>query len=1197
MVFDNAFLQVQLANPIEKEAIDGSRLHRKALLELLDQVEDVISVEESMDNDLEMYSCKTDDTKRKHLAVESNSLKIAPKRVNCLPSNINFLVLEVSEKHRTDDSSCLEYPVKVLHLLNEQSGRAFCVHLHDSWFYSVVGAGDTINVIGDFDEQGKCVVDNESNLLIVHPDILLSGTRVASSFICSRRSVLDERLKCKEHSTAALFGTLLHHIFQAGLTREDPTRDYLEDCAREVIQKHTEIIYACEVNEKDVRTTLIEAIPRMLNWLKCFHNSQERKASVADFGSTNGQKNVNITEVIDIEEMAWAPRYGLKGVIDASVQANIYSNVNGPNEQKIMPLEFKTGKGTCGQAKHRAQVVLYTLLMSERYLKQIDTALLYYLHTDQTQVIAVQRSDLVGLIMRRNELASDLHKASTMQQLPPMLQVWWWAPLLHKQGAFWEKYQGALRKSMGAHINGAHGGHSANSGLGAVFDSQVEHLSHSHLVFLQHWDRLIDLEAKETQVGNPWRLPSQKECYSDSLSAILEISKEVSPKRSPKDGRFTYNFSLKDLPPHDSKMQDKETASLASSSINSCDSRLKRGDYVVLSTGSGHLAVAKGIIMDVNRFHISISFSRRLRLPGASPTSDTADLLREVWLIDKDEYKSSFAVMRFNLMQLFLQNVQSSHLRRMVVDLEVLQFSYFFTLSALTCELAIDYFSVTDCCQPPRFEGGIVLSQDPAVSYIRSEKNLNNDQRRAIHKILAAKDYALILGMPGTGKTSTMVHAVKALLMRGVSILLTSYTNSAVDNLLIKLKYQGIDFLRIGRHEAVHEEVRDSCLSDRYTVEEIKARLDEVKVIAVTCLGISHPLLAKKKFDICIMDEAGQITLPVSLGPLMLATKFVLVGDHYQLPPLVQSTEARENGMGISLFRRLSEAHPEAISALQCQYRMCAGIMDLSNALIYGNRLRCGSSEIANAKLKFIEANYTMPWLKEADMLPALEVKEHKTVSNPLEASIVSKITSELLKKGITEDEIGIITPYNSQANRIRCVLGTTNIEMHTIDKYQGRDKDCILVSFVRSSECPRFFSSSLLGDWHRINVALTRAKKKLIMVGSCRTLSKVPLLKLLIEKVDEQFGIEKGHASFAGVYEPFYHNQAEAQVLLVGLILLLYVGIQFSQFVFSARLSLRPVIARMREQVAPKPDLAGMGIALPAPFLWGFSWGIPTLP
>ncbi|KAF6135363.1 hypothetical protein GIB67_027237 [Kingdonia uniflora] len=142
-------------------------------------------------------------------------------------------------------------------------------------------------------------------------------------------------------------------------------------------------------------------------------------------------------------------------------------------------------------------------------------------------------------------------------------------------------------------------------------------------------------------------------------------------------------------------------------------------------------------------------------------------------------------------------------------------------------------------------------------------------------------------------------------------------------------------------------------------------------------------------------------------------------------------------------------------------------------------------------------------------MLPALEVKEQKTVNNPMEAYIVAGITEELVKKGISEEEIGIITPYNSQVNFIRRVIGATTVEIHTIDKYQGRDKDCILVSFVRSTENPRASgSSSLLGDWHRINVALTRAKKKLIMVGSCKTLSKVPLLKLMIEKVDEQCGI-----------------------------------------------------------------------------------------
>lgn len=364
-----------------------------------------------------------------------------------------------------------------------------------------------------------------------------------------------------------------------------------------------------------------------------------------------------------------------------------------------------------------------------------------------------------------------------------------------------------------------------------------------------------------------------------------------------------------------------------------------RKDFLrILSTEPGHLPIANGILADVGSFHVSVSFSKRLRLPGSNSASGVRDLTKHVWRIDKDEAMALFAIMRFNLVQLFLQNELSSHLRKMVVDLEM-----------------------------PRFDSGCVLSQDPAISYIWSEKTLNDDQRKAILKILTAKDYALILGMPGTGKTSTMVHAVKALLLRGASILLTSYTNSAVDNLLTKLKAQGIDFIRIGRCEAVHNEVRENCLSEMgmHSIEEIKLRLEKTRVIAVTCLGITSPLLANKRFDVCIMDEAGQTTLPVSLGPLMFASKFVLVGDHYQLPPLVQSMEAKESGMAVSLFCRLSEAHPQAISALQSQYRMCADIMELSNALIYGNRLRCGSPEIENAKIAYTGAASAPEWLKQ----------------------------------------------------------------------------------------------------------------------------------------------------------------------------------------------------------------------------------------
>ncbi|KAL2640981.1 hypothetical protein AAZV13_06G264700 [Glycine max] len=1057
------------------------RQNKKALLELLDQVEDAIAVDDVTVCNNNTYSFKVpQDLIANELPVKVNptverTKSDIPKEVVDVFSS-NYLVLEVSELRSADssDAPCSSY--KVLRLLNEQTGEERAVNLHNEWFDSVIAPGDTVHIIGQFDLGGNCDIDHNKNFLIVHPDILVSGTRVAASLSCPRRTVLDERLKNNDYSIIALTGTLLHQIFQAGLTKENPTVNFMEDYAEVVLQRNIESLYACGVNENDVRKTLRDAIPRILSWIKQFKNTKERKDLSVNFGFDDEPKNVGISEVIDIEEMAWAPKYGLKGMIDASVRVKIQSQKDDP-EEKIMPLEFKTGKAPYSQSsvEHRAQVILYTLLMSERYQKAVDSGLLYYLRSDQTQGIVVQRSDLTGLIMRRNELASDLLKALTLQQLPPMLQ----SPSICK---------GCRHLNVCSIYHKAHGGSTESSGLGEAFDSLSNHMTSSHSKFLCRWDRLIDLEAKETELLKKGVLQSHRLNSGGLSSIVLDASQGIPHQKSLNDNKFVYHFIQQDS---SSSLSGVFDASSSASLKNDLDFTLRSGDHVILSNQSSHQIIAKGVISDISPIHVSVSFSKRLRIPGSSSTAH--DLSQQVWRIDKDEYVTSFAIMRFNLVQLFLQNDQSAHLRRMIVDLEA-----------------------------PRFDSGSLVSQDPAISYVWSEKSLNDDQRGAILKILTAKDYALILGMPGTGKTSTLVHAVKALLIRGTSILLTAYTNSAVDNLLIKLKAQGIDFVRIGRHEVVNEEVREHCLSAMNVqgVEDIKIRLEQVKVVAVTCLGISSPLLANTRFDVCIMDEAGQTTLPVSLGPLIFASTFVLVGDHYQLPPLVQSAEARENGMGISLFCRLSEAHPEAISALQSQYRMCQDIMDLSNALIYGDRLRCGSFEVANSKLEFSGLNCDLPWLEDVlnprrpvifidtDKLPALEARDQKIVNNPIEAQIIAEVAKELVKNGIGSEHIGIITPYNSQANLIRNAASMTSLEIHTIDKYQGRDKDCILVSFVRSTENPTSCAASLLGDWHRINVALTRAKKKLIMVGSRRTLLRVPLLKLLIKKVEEQSGI-----------------------------------------------------------------------------------------
>ncbi|TQD94864.1 hypothetical protein C1H46_019564 [Malus baccata] len=344
----------RLANGVACNGVSdqmGLRQHKKALLELLDKVEDVISIEDSVSRDVEESPFQVEDKKGKRMLVSlDNTVKRAEtaltETVTRKSSYCSFLVLEVSEKSGDADSSGDQCLFKVIWLLNEQSGEESSVYLLDEWFYSVIAPGDTVNVIGEFDNQGQCQVDRHNNFIIVYPDVLVFGTRVIASFVCPRRTVLDERLKSNEHSTAALSGT-------AGLMKEIPAVTFLEERTRVVLQKHLENLYACGGNKNDMYKTLIEAVPKILNWVNLFKNSQNSKAPV-DFGSDNG--------VIDIEEMAWAPKYGLKGQIDASVRVKVESS-NGESHEKVMPLEFKSGKSSM---EHSAQVILYTLLMSDR---------------------------------------------------------------------------------------------------------------------------------------------------------------------------------------------------------------------------------------------------------------------------------------------------------------------------------------------------------------------------------------------------------------------------------------------------------------------------------------------------------------------------------------------------------------------------------------------------------------------------------------------------------------------------------------------------------------------------------------------------------------------------------------------------------------------------------------------------------------
>ena len=288
------------------------------------------------------------------------------------------------------------------------------------------------------------------------------------------------------------------------------------------------------------------------------------------------------------------------------------------------------------------------------------------------------------------------------------------------------------------------------------------------------------------------------------------------------------------------------------------------------------------------------------------------------------------------------------------------------------------------------------------------------------------------------------------------------------------------------------------------------------------------------------------MTLPVCLGPILHADRFVLVGDHYQLPPLVRNTEARRSGFDVSLFRRLCEAHPSAVVSLSHQYRMNADIMWVANELIYGHRLRCSSLAVEQATLALPtadrlrgaplhpsdasdgvcgrdgEACWTARVMAperavvfvDTDSLPAEETKKGDLVRNDVEVELVAQLIGAAIMAGVPQSDIGVISPYRAQLRAILDAIKQIwpDVEVNTIDRYQGRQKAFIIVSFVRAN--PRQAVGELLRDWRRINVALTRAEKKMVLIGSASTLSAALLFRALIERCAQR-GWISAHTAF----------------------------------------------------------------------------------
>lgn len=427
---------------------------------------------------------------------------------------------------------------------------------------------------------------------------------------------------------------------------------------------------------------------------------------------------------------------------------------------------------------------------------------------------------------------------------------------------------------------------------------------------------------------------------------------------------------------------------------------------------------------------------------------------------------------------------------------------------------------------------------------------LNDSQRAAVRHALIAEDVAIIHGPPGTGKTTAVVELIRQAVRRGEKVLACAPSNIAVDNLLERLVAAGTRAIRIGHPARVLPELREHTLdlvveshpeyqlarklvrdanalrdragkwtrgkpepgakqqmrdearemqldARRIESQVVKHVLDSADVICVTTTAIDSETLGQRIFNLAVIDEACQSTEPACWIPLLRSERVVLAGDHCQLPPTVLSREAEREGFSKSMLERLVEIRGDEISRrLDVQYRMHEQIMRFSADEFYDGTLVAGPevcahvlamiegmvpSELTQSPVEFIDtagAGY------DEELEP-----EGESRRNPQEADLVCRQVERLIDAGLAAKDLAVIAPYAAQARLLRDRLRRAypDLEIDTVDGFQGREKEAVLISLVRSNPACEI---GFLGDTRRMNVALTRARRKLIVVGDSATVA-----------------------------------------------------------------------------------------------------------
>lgn len=433
---------------------------------------------------------------------------------------------------------------------------------------------------------------------------------------------------------------------------------------------------------------------------------------------------------------------------------------------------------------------------------------------------------------------------------------------------------------------------------------------------------------------------------------------------------------------------------------------------------------------------------------------------------------------------------------------------------------------------------------------------LNSAQEKAVNEVLCARDVAVVHGPPGTGKTTTLVEAIFETLRRENQVMVCAQSNMAVDWISERLVDRGVDVLRIGNPTKVNEKMlsftyekkfenhpdypqlwaarkalRDmrsrkkkgdlafyaklDKLKERVTALEFKINSELfacARVVACTLAGSAARVLDGMKFSTLFIDEAAQALEAACWIPAAKVDRIIFAGDHCQLPPTVKSVEALRGGLGKTLMERIVENIPQAVTLLNVQYRMNEDIMRFSSNWFYGGVVQ-SAPDVRHRGI--LDYDVPIAWIDTADVDGHEQfVGESFGRINKAEAQLTMQTLQDYFNKigckRVIEEriDVGIISPYRAQVQYLRRLLRGSEffrpfskcLTVNTVDGFQGQERDIVLISLVRSNDSGQI---GFLRDLRRMNVAMTRARMKLIILGDVATMTAHPFYKRLHDYVE----------------------------------------------------------------------------------------------